>query len=90
MNSATSGEESGKYSKLSISNQLFFFLPHFEDRETQSNLSAQSNEDEEEANISQEGEKKELTRNFRKTEAIHNFLEESLLQILRKKRTIQM
>lgn len=44
--------------------QLVFLLPHLEDTETQSNLSTQSNEDEEEVNNLQE--EKELPHNVRR------------------------
>jgi hypothetical protein len=49
---STSGEGSRKRKYLYL-NQLLFLLPHLEDRETQSNLSAQRNEDEGVANNSQ-------------------------------------
>ena len=54
---ATSGEGSRKGRKYLYFDQLLFLLPHLEDHETQSNLSTQKNEDEEEANSSQEEEK---------------------------------
>jgi len=57
----TSGEGRRKYCKYLYLDQLLFLLSHLQDRETQSNLSTQGN-DEEEANNSQE-EDKELPRN---------------------------
>ena len=62
---ATSGEGSRKRRKYLYFHQLLFLLPHLEDRETQSNLSTQRNDDEEEANNWQE-EVKEQPRNVRK------------------------
>ena len=68
--------------------QLLFLQPHLEDRETQSNLSTQRNEDEEEANNSQgeeEEEEMERPRNVRKMKQTEISYEESVLQILRQK-----
>jgi hypothetical protein len=45
--------------------QMLFPLPHLEDRETHSNLSADRSEHEEDANSSQE-EQKKPSRNVRK------------------------
>ena len=81
---ATSGEGSRKCRKYLYFDQLLFLLPHLEDNETQSNLSTQRNEDEEEANNSQEEQK--LPRNVRKKERIKISSEESLLQILGQKK----
>ena len=50
----TSGKGSRKHRKYLYFDQLLLLLPHLEDREKQSNLSTQRNEDEEEANNSQE------------------------------------
>jgi hypothetical protein len=47
-------EKSRKYMYF---DQLLFLLPHLQDRETQSKLSTQRNEDEEEASNSQEKDK---------------------------------
>ena len=61
---ATSGEGRRKCCKYMYFDQLLFFVSHLQDRETQSKLSTQGNEDE--ANSSQE-EDKELSRNVRQT-----------------------
>jgi len=78
---ATSGEGSRKRRKYLHFGQLLFLLPHLEDRETQNNLTTQTNEDEEETNSSQEEEEeeeeeeeRERPRNVRKNEAKRNFL----------------
>jgi len=78
---ATSGEGSRKR-KYPYFDQLLFLVPHLEDRETQSKLSTQRNEDEEEGNSSQ-GEENERPRNVRKMKQTEISYEESLLHILR-------
>jgi hypothetical protein len=80
---ATSGESSRKRRKYVYFDQLLF-LPHTEDRETQSNLNSLN--DEKEANSLQE-EEKERPRNVRKKKRTEISYEESLLQILRQKYT---
>ena len=63
--------------------QMLFLLPHLEDRETHSNLSADRSEHEEDANSSQE-EQKKRPRNLRKKRNEISYVE-ALLQILRQK-----
>lgn len=60
----TSGERRRKFCKYLYLEQLLFLLSHLQDLDTQSNLSTQGNDEEEEANNSQE-EDKELPRNVR-------------------------
>jgi len=62
---------------------MLFLLPHLEDREKHSNLSADRSEDEEDANSSQE-EQKKRPRNLGKKRNEISY-EEALLQILRQK-----
>jgi hypothetical protein len=84
---ATSGESSRKRRKYLYFDQLLFFLPHTEDRETQSNLNSLNDEG---ANSSQEEEKKR-PRNVRKKEANRNFLRGiTTADFAAKKWTIQM
>jgi hypothetical protein len=61
----TSGKGSKKRRKYMYFDQMLFLLPHLEDRETHSNLSADTSEHEEDANSSQE-EQKKRPRNLRK------------------------
>jgi hypothetical protein len=77
----TSREGRRKWNKYLYFDQLIFLLPHLEDHTTQSNLSTQRNEDEEEANSSQE-EEKELPQNVRHKKQTQISYEELLLQIL--------
>jgi len=83
---ATCGEGSRKRRKYPYFDQLLFPLPHPEHREMHINLSTQRNEDEGEANSSQE-EEKERPRNVRKMKQTEISYEESLLQILRQKKS---
>jgi len=78
---ATSREGRRKWHKYLYFDQLLFLLPHIEDRTTQSNLSTQRNEDEEEANSLQE-EEKELPQNVQHKKQTRISYEESLQQIL--------
>ena len=87
---ATSGDGNEKHRKYLYFDQLLFLLLHLEDRETQSDLSTQRNEDEEEANNLQE-EEQELPRNVRKKKLATISYEDPLLQVLRQKKwVIQM
>ena len=85
------GRGGKNHSKHLYFDQLLFLLPHLEDREKQSNLSTQRNEDEDEANNSKE-EEKEPHRNIRKKKLTTISYEELLQQILRQKKkwTIQV
>jgi hypothetical protein len=78
---ATSGEGRRKRHKYLYFNQLLFLLPHLEDHTTQSNLSTQRNEDEEEANNLQEEEKEQPQNDQHKKQTEISY-EESLQQIL--------
>ena len=82
---ATSGEGRRKRRQYLHFGQLLFLLPHAEDRPKQSNLSTQSNENEEKANNSQE-EESVLPRNDRHKKRNTISYEESLLQILQQKK----
>jgi hypothetical protein len=84
-NNATSGEGRRKLRQYLYFGQLSFLLTHSEDCAKRSNLSTQSNENEEEANSSQE-EESELPRNVRQKKQTTISYEESLLQILRQKK----
>jgi len=59
-NNVTSGEGRRKCCKYLYLNELLFLLSHLQDRETQSNLSTQGNDEEEEASNSQEEDKELL------------------------------
>jgi hypothetical protein len=82
---AISGEGRRKRRQYLHFGQLFFRLPHTEDRPKQSNLSTHSNENKEESNNSQE-EQSGLPRNDQHKKRTTISYEEKLLQILRQKK----